>query len=61
MLEVCSKLLMLSSATSVTESSGLDRVGQNCIYIHTVYDCMCGDFPAVSTVYTLFLCGSGQP
>jgi hypothetical protein len=31
------------------------RIGQNCIYIYTVYDRISGDFPAKSTVYTPYI------
>jgi hypothetical protein len=30
-------------------------------YICTVYDRIYGDFPAKYTVYTPYICGSGQP
>jgi hypothetical protein len=32
-----------------------------CTYIYTVYDCIFGDFPAKTTVYTPYIYGSGQP
>jgi len=32
------------------------RVGQNCLYIYTVYDRIFGDFPAQNTVYTPYTC-----
>jgi hypothetical protein len=30
-------------------------------YIYTVYDRILGDFPAMNTVYTPYIYGSGQP
>ena len=39
----------------------MTTVGQNCVYIYTIYDRIFGDFPAKNTIYTPYVYGLANP